>query len=132
MFVLTMNNLVLRSRLLLTRALHAPDGKQRGLGGGVHVHVAGRETFISQCSKVHFSAFITSQTKLWLEPSDMTEAPPAPVKPDSELIQEVVLPVDRMLVTPLRSMSPVLRCFFSLRPCEREIGKISGIWRVNH
>ena len=53
--------------------------------------------------------------KLWLDPSDMTEAAPA-VYPDSELIQEVVLPVERMLDTPLRTRSPVLRCFFNFRP----------------
>ena len=59
---------------------------------------------------------LTSMAKLWLDPSDITEAPV--VKPDSELIQEVVLPVDLILVTPFRSKSPVLRCFFSLRPCK--------------
>lgn len=54
--------------------------------------------------------------KLWLDPSDMTEALPPPAYPDSELIHEVVLPVDRMLVTPLWLMSPVLLCFFSFNP----------------
>ena len=38
------------------------------------------------------------------------------VNPDSELIHDVELPVDLILVTPLRSKSPVLRCFFNFRP----------------
>ena len=60
----------------------------------------------------------TSIAKLWLDPSDMTDAPV--VKPDSELIQDVVLPVDLILVTPFRSKSPVLRCFFNLSPWKKE------------
>ncbi len=50
--------------------------------------------------------------KLALDPSDIIDAAPA-VYPDSVLIQDVVLPVDRIEVTPFRSRSPVLRCFFS-------------------
>lgn len=55
--------------------------------------------------------------KLALEPSDIMDAPPA-VYPDSVLIQDVVLPVDRMPVIPFWSRSPVLRCFFSFRFCK--------------
>ena len=40
------------------------------------------------------------------------------VKPDSELIHDVELPVDLILVTPFRSRSPVLRCFFNFKPCK--------------
>ena len=68
----------------------------------------------------NYSDFDTSPAKLASEPCETTD--PAPVGyPDSELIQEVVLPVDRMLVTPLVVMSPVLLCFFNFNPYRKEI-----------